>query len=440
MARKTCITGGTIVTMNGQREILPEATIAFEGDRITGIYPRGTWKPEGHEEVIRAKGMVILPGLINPHMHSRPFRALGDGTPSVNWHSRYAHPLSRSMDEKTAYLGGLIAFAENLRGGATCAANMPPFIAGADRAAWDIGIRAILFAHGGSDPSLVDSNESLETSAEHIARAGNQKGKRVQLWFGFGHAFECDKDYFRRMREYATKYQTSICGHVAISQRELDLNLERYGKPIVEYFADTGFLGPDVLLVHGVYFNSTEVQLMAKAGTSLAHCPSGVMRIGHPPTPILEMLEAGLNVCIATDGPLSTYRLDMFEVMRLSCFLQRLAKRSGAVMPAEKALELATIAGAKALGLDKEIGSLEVGKKADITLVNFRQAHLAPTVGGRHSNLMALLVFSCSAGDVDTVIVDGNVVVRHGRLQTIDENEIVDWANRNAEEVLTRVE
>jgi len=145
-------------------------------------------------------------------------------------------------------------------------------------------------------------------------------------------------------------------------------------------------------------------------------------------------------VSIATDGPLSTYRLDMFEVMRLSCFLQRLAKRNGAVMPAEKALELATIAGARALGLEKEIGSLEVGKKADLILVNFRQAHLAPTVSGRHSNLISLLVFSCSAADVDTVIVDGNVVVRHGRLQTIDENEIVDWANKNAEEVLSRVD
>jgi 5-methylthioadenosine/S-adenosylhomocysteine deaminase len=440
MARKTCITGGTIVTMNEKREILPEGSIVFEGDRITGIYPKGAWKPDGQQEVILAKGMVVIPGLINPHLHSRPFRALGDGTPSVNWHSRYAHPLSRSMDESTAYLGGLIAFAENLKGGVTCAANMPPFIAGADRAAWDIGIRAFLFAHGGSDPNLVDSNESLETSAEHIAKAGNQKEKRVQLWFGFGHAFECDKDYFRRMREYATKLHTSICGHVSISQRELDLNLERYGEPIVEYFADTGFLGRDVLLVHGVYCNSNEVGLMAQSGTSLAHCPSGVMRIGHPPTPVLEMLEGGLNVCIATDGPLSTYRLDMFEVMRLTCYLQRLAKKTSAVMPAEKALELATIAGARALGLEKEIGSLEPGKKADITLVNFRQAHLAPTVAGRHSNLTALLVFSCSAGDVDTVIVDGNVVVRHGRLQTIDEEEIVDWANRNAEQVLAHVE
>ena len=440
MAKKTCITGGTLVTMNEKREILPEATIAFEGDRITGVFPKGTWHPEGEEELILAKGMVVMPGLVNTHIHSRPFRALGDTLPSAEWHTRYAHRLSRSMNEETTYLGGLIAFAENLKSGATCVGNMPPFIAGVDRAAWDIGIRAILFPHGGADPKFADSNESLETTAENVARTGNQKGKRVQLWFGFGHPTESDKDFFRRMREYATQYQTGICGHVAISQREIDLNLERYGKPIVEYFADTGFLGPDVLLDHGNYLNPKEIKLMVESGTRLSHCPSAVMKVGNLITPVLEMLESGLIMGIGTDGPLSTYRLDMFEIMRLTCFLQRLAKKTSAVMPAGKALELATLGGAKALGLDKEIGSLEVGKKADLILVNFRQAHLAPVVGGRHSNLLALLVFSCSAGDVDTVIVDGNVVVRHSRLQTVNENEIVDWADKNAAEVLSQVE
>ena len=439
MAKRTCITAGTIITMNEKREILPDGTITFEGDLITGIYPKGTWKSKGEEEIILAKGMVVMPGLVNTHMHSRPFRALGDGTPSADWHSRYAHPLSRSMDEETSYLGGLIAFAENLKGGATFVANMPPFLAGVDRAAWDIGIRAILFPHGGSDPKLSDSNESIETSVANIEKAGNQKGKRVQLWFGFGHAFECDKNYFRQMRGYATKYQTGICGHVAISQRELDLNTELYGRPIVEYFADTDFLGPDVLLVHGVYLNSDEIKLMVTNNTGLSHCPSPAMRVGHRPPPVLEMLESGLSIGIGTDGPLSAYRLDMFENMRLTCFLQRVAKQTGSVMPSEKALEMATIGGAKAIGLDKQIGSLEVGKKADIILVDFRQAHLAPIIEGSHSNIIALVVFACSAADVDTVIVDGNVVVSHGRLQALDEKEIVKWANQNAKVVLSHV-
>jgi len=440
MAKKTCITGATVVTMNEKREIFGDATIALEEDRITGIFPKGAWQPTGDEEVILAKGMVAMPGLVNVHMHSRPFRALGDGLTIPEWHVRYAHPLSRSMDEETNYLGGLIGFGENLKSGATCVGDMPPFTAGADRAAWDIGIRAIILPHGGSDQTLAESNESLETSIENVARAGNQKGKRVQLWFGFGHPHESDKEYFRRMREAATRYQTGISGHVSASPRELALNNEMYGKPIVEYFADTGFLGPDVMLAHGIHLNPTEIKLMIESGTSLAHCPSGIMRLGHKLTPVVDMLEAGLTIGVSTDGMLSTYRLDMFEIMRLTCFSQRLSKNNGMVMPAEKAVELATIGGARALGLDKEIGSLEVGKKADLILINLRQVHLVPTVEGRHFNIISLLVFSCSASDVDTVIVDGNVVVSHGRLQRVDENEIIEWANRNAAKVLANVE
>ena len=175
---------------------------------------------------------------------------------------------------------------------------------------------------------------------------------------------------------------------------------------------------------------------MGDAGTSLIHVPGAVLKGGHKITPVFEMLEAGLCMGIGTDGPLSTYRLDMFEVMRQTCFLQRVAKNDSTAFPAWRALELATLGGARAFGLADEIGSLEVGKKADITLINSRQPHLAPLVSGRHSNIVALLVFSCCAADADTVIVDGRLIMRNRKLLLVDEKQIVDKVNQSAARAL----
>lgn len=437
---KTCIVNGIVVTMNRKQDILDGGTVVIEGDRISAVLAKGAWHRDGNEELIDAQGMIVMPGLINTHMHSRPFRALGDGLPTSEWHSRYAHTLSSLMNEENTYLGALCAFAENIKGGITCAANMPPSVAGSDKAAWEIGIRAFLFPHGGSDALLKDSNETLEKSVANVEKAGDQAGKRVQIWFGFGHPYECDQRYFRKMKDYAMKYKTGISGHVAASRRELALNKEIYGKPIVDYFYETGFLGEQVLLAHGVHLTPREVELMVETKTTLTHCPSSVMRVGHQVTPVLEMKQANLTIGLGTDGPLSTYRMDMFEIMRLACFLQRVRKNDGSVFPAMDALKMATIDGAKTLGLQNEIGSLEAGKKADVLLVDFQKPNLAPLALGKHSNIVALLVFSCSASDVDTVIIDGKVVMRNRELLTVNEKEIISKINEVANRVLSQIE
>jgi len=440
MPKKMVVTNGVVVTMNPKGDVLYGGTIVIDDDRISAVLPKGAWKIEGNEEIIEAGGMMVIPGLVNSHIHSRPFRALGDGLPTSEWHNRYAQTLSALMNEESTYWGALWAFAENIKGGVTCAADMPPSVAGSDRAAWEIGIRAILFPHGGSDPKQKAANEDLETSIANIEKAGDQKGKRVKIWFGFGHPSECDKEYYTKMREYATKFKTGICGHVSSSRKEVAIYSQIYGtEAIVEYFYETGFLGKDVVLVHGVLLSPKEIKLMVETGTALCHCPSSVMRVGHKVTPVIEMLEAGVSLGLGTDGPLSTYRMDMFEIMRLTCFLQRIHRSDGTVMPASKALELATIGGAKILGLANEIGSLEVGKKADIALINLQQPHLAPLATGKHSNIIALLVFSCSAGDVDTVIIDGKVVMRGRRLQMVNEGEILSRVNELASKALAKV-
>ena len=441
MAEKIAIVNGTVVSMNPLRDILYGGTVLTDGDRISAVLPKGDWSPEGTEEIIDAGGMVVIPGLVNAHMHSRPFRALGDGLPSLEWHTRYAQALSKLMNEESTYLGALSAYAENVKGGVTCIANMPPSVAGSDRAAREIGLRAFLFPHGGSDPGLKDANESMEESLANIEKAGDQAGNRVRIWFGFGHPGECDKDYFKRMREYATRHGTRICGHVAISKKEIAGYQADYGTTeIAKYYYDTGFLGSDVVLVHGIHLTPDEIRLMVETGTSLIHVPGAVLKGGHKITPVVEMLGAGLCLGIGTDGPLSTYRLDMFEVMRQTCFLQRVNQNNSAAFPASAALELATLGGAKALGLADDIGSLEAGKKADIAMINFRQPHLAPLVSGKHSNIVALLVFSCSAADADTVIVDGRVIMKNRKLQFVDEKETVSKVNELAAKALDQLE
>jgi 5-methylthioadenosine/S-adenosylhomocysteine deaminase len=242
------------------------------------------------------------------------------------------------------------------------------------------------------------------------------------------------------MREYATNHKVGIHGHVALNAREVSIYNEKYGKPIVEYFYETGFLANDVVFGHGTYLNSKEIQLMAQNGAKLAHNPRANMRYGSGVTPVPEMLKEGVCIGLGTDGPLSSYRIDMFEAMRLACFMQRLHKKDIAAMSALQALELATLGGAKLLGLENEIGSLEVGKKADLAVINLQQAHLAPMTKGRHSNVIALIVFSCSALDVEMVLIDGKVVLRDCKLQTVDERQIIGRVTEFAERALAKVE
>lgn len=440
MSKSICITNGIIVTMNPGKEIIDRGTIKIEDDRITGIFGNSEWKSNGDEEIIDVRGKVVIPGMINSHMHSRPFRALGDDLPGPVWHSRYAQALSKLMDDESNYIGGLNVFAECIRGGVTCVANMPPTSMGCVRAAWEIGIRAVIFPHGGDDPKLREVNESLDVSLKNVENAGNQEGKRVQLWFGFGHPMECSKVYLKKMREYATQYKVGIQGHVAMTSREIGLYPEKFGKSIVKYFYDTGFLGKDVVLDHGIWLTPEEIRLMAETGTKLIHSPRMNMRYGSGVTPVPEMLDAGVCVGLGTDGPLSTYRIDMFEAMRLACFLQRVHKRDITALSSSQALDLMFLGGAKAIGLEKEIGSLEVGKKADITIVNFDQPHLTPLAKGRHSNINALLVFSCSALDVETVFIDGKVILKNGELQTMNEKEIITRVNDFAKKALDKIE
>jgi 5-methylthioadenosine/S-adenosylhomocysteine deaminase len=317
---------------------------------------------------------------------------------------------------------------------------MPPSVVGSDKAAWEIGIRAVLFPHGGDDPGMVDANETLEKSLENVQKAGDQTGKRVKIIFGFGHPNECSKEYFKKMREYATKYKVGIHGHVALNLREVSIYNEKYGKPIVEYFYETGFLADDVVFGHGTYLNPKEIKLMAQTGAKLAHNPRANMRYGSGVTPVPEMLKEGVCIGLGTDGPLSSYRIDMFEAMRFACFMQRLHKKDIGAMSAWQALELATVGGAKLLGMQEEIGSLEVGKKADLAIINLQQAHLAPLTKGRHSNIIALIVFSCSALDVETVLIDGKVVLKDCKLQTVEENQIIARVTEFAEKALEKVE
>ncbi len=440
MSRAICIRNGVIVTMNPQREIIEGGTVIVEDDRIAGVHRDKNWKGRGDDETIDASGKVVIPGLINSHMHSRPFRALGDDLTGAMWAKRYAVGLSKVMDEEGEYLGGLNAFAECLKGGVTCACNMPPFVEGCDRAAWEIGIRAILFPHGGDDPTLTEANESLEKSVENVARAGDQKQKRVKIWFGFGHPKECSPEYFKKLRTCATQYGVGIQGHVAMNQREAQADVEKWGRPVIEYFSETGFLGPDVVIDHGVWLTPQEIRLLAKNGTPLIHSPRMNMRYGNGVTPVPEMLKEGVCVALGTDGPLSTYRIDMFEAMRLACFLQRVHKRDVSALSAMQALEMVTLGGAKAVGLEREIGSLEAGKKADIALIDFRQPHLTPYVTGRHGNLITLLVFSCSAADVDTVLVNGKIVVRDRKLLTVNEGEMIARVNEYANRALAQID
>jgi len=447
------ITGGTLVTMDARRRVITDGGVLIEGSRITRIGKSSEVRHESRPECeIDAKGMMILPGLIDIHVHlaQAMLRGCADDTSLIEWLQKYVWPLQGNYDARDGKASAELCILEMIKSGTTTfLESLLHTRYGFDGIASSVevsGVRGILSktvmgvpaygtAGGIMHPGMVEDGETCLREVEGYFNRWNGKANgRIRVWYGARSLGGCTPDLYRQIAAGAKALRTGVTMHLNEVREDAEYTKREFGKLPAEFMDEVGLVSSNVVYAHGVWLTEPEWNILAKKGASVAHCPSSNMKLASGIAKIPEMIRAGVNVGLGCDGGPSNNSYDLIREMKFASLLQKARLLNPLAMDAETVLELATINGAKALGLDREIGSLEVNKKADLTLISFRKPHLVPVF-----NPISHLVYAASGSDVDTVIIDGHVVMKNRNVLTLDEEKIIREAEERGARLLERV-
>ncbi|MFW9905097.1 MAG: amidohydrolase, partial [Candidatus Thorarchaeota archaeon] len=328
------------------------------------------------------------------------------------------------------YVGALLGCLEMMKTGTTTFADQYWYMEKVGTAVNEAGMRASL-AQGILELNDPDKGEQELTESTAFAKKwSNTSNGRISCKLGPHSIYTCSPALLQETREAADEINVGLHIHVAEAPNEPKMAKEKHGETSIGHLQNLGILKGDVLAAHCVFVNRGDMKIMSKTNTTVAHCPSAMMKYGNDIAPIPEMLE-DVVVGIGTDGCGSNNNLDMIEEMRTTAFLHKQNKRESTILPAQQIIRMATILGAKSLGLENEIGSLEVGKKADIIMLDFKKPHLTP-----FHNCPSHIVYSAFGSDVDTVIIDGNIVMKNRQITKLNEEKILKKAQEAFEELL----
>ena len=431
--RPLVLKGALVVTMDPRRRIV-DADVLVEAGRIKAIGARAVRKPA--PQVIDCSGMVILPGLVQAHIHlcQTLFRGLADDLALEAWLAKRIWPLEAAHTEESVYWSAMLGAAELLLGGTTAILDMETVrhTAAAFEALESIGLRATagkcLMDAPSSPPSLREPTErALQESADLCAKWHGAAGGRLRYCFAPRFVPSCTGPLLRAVSDLAERAGAVIHTHAAETPVELQIVQRDTGNDELSYLDSVGISGPRTALAHCVWVDKEGIARLARQRTNVVHCPSSNLKLGSGIAPIPEMLAAGCRVGIGADGAPCNNRLDAFTEMRLAALIQK-PRLGPEALPAAQVLELATLGGAYALGLETEIGSVEVGKRADLIVLDLDGPHAQPA----EADLISRIVYSARAADVRHVIVDGRLVVKDGVLKTAKVEEIRRAANAQA--------
>src|SRR4051794_33451780 len=361
-------------------------------------------------EVVDATGCVVLPGLQNCHLHSGLLRGTAESMSLWDWLKTYVDPAHRVLTPEIARAASYLAYTEGLLAGSVSVVDMCRFMEGSAEAATEIGIRATLVPYVADLPGY-DHFETIESNLALLESHRTAADGRVRTWLGLEHLFYCSPEAFRAAAELARTYDTGIHTHSSESIWEVQESLKQFGRRPIEEFYNRGILGEHTVVAHCVWLDDREIELLAQTGTSVAHCPCSNMKLASGPARVGDLRAAGIDVGLGSDGEKENNNLDLLEEMKFASLLAKVSGLDPTVGDPWDILDMATLAGARAMGLDAVTGSLEPGKRADVVTVDLTGLHCTPLLHGRHANAPAHLVFSSSGRDVTNVWVDGRRLV-----------------------------
>ncbi|MGE5572600.1 MAG: amidohydrolase family protein [Bacteroidota bacterium] len=430
------IRNGIVLTMDDSKGVIPCGYVAISGDRIVAV---GEGEPDARAgRVIDADRCVVMPGLVNTHTHMTMMRGVCEDKLLMDWLEQICFPIDASLTVEDVRASALMCQAEMLLGGTTTFIDIYRYPGAVAGVAERTGIRAVIA------PQIIDhpagAGETFASNKRFVDEWLGRCPGRVIPWFGVHAPYSCDWQTYRDCHDAAAAYGIGIHTHLAETKSEIEQVREECGCSPFERLADIGAISGRMLAAHCVHVCDRDMDIMAESGMKVSYNPSSNMKLASGVAPITQMLVRGITVGLGTDSNLSNNNVDMFEEMRVAAMLQKLATGDARALPAGAVVRMATIEGARCLGLEKEIGSLEVGKKADLIVIDMGKPHLWPifTGGGMPENVIAHLVYSVSAADVRTTIVDGRILVDEKQLVDCDLRALFEYVQNAAEDLYSR--
>jgi len=438
MSESILIKGGTLVTMDRDDSILTRDLLVRDG-AIASIDAAG----QAADVVIDARSCAVLPGFIQTHVHlcQTLFRGAADDLPLIDWLKNRVWPMEAAHNASSVRAAARLGIAELIRGGTTCALTMETVNHTEEvfKVVEETGFRATvgkcMMDKGDEVPSEMRELTDISIK-ESLALLSSWHGKaqgRIRYCFAPRFAVSCTQELLSRVAALAREFGVIIHTHASENETECRLVEDESGMRNIEYLNSVGLTGSHVVLAHCVHLEDNELDILKRTGTNVAHCPSSNLKLGSGIARVSEMIERDMSVSIGADGAACNNRLDMFTEMRTAALLQKVI-HGPEKLPAARVLRMATIDGARALGLEHEIGSLEPGKRADLSVIRLNSLHSTPQLGDVVSNL----VYSAQPADVQTVLIDGQILLDRERLLTLDERSVVDEANQEAALLLER--
>ena len=384
-------------------------------------------------KIIDATGKILLPGLINTHTHLSMtlFRGLADDLSLDSWLNDHIWPMEANLNGDYCYIGALLGAVELIKSGTTTFSDMYFYMEDVARAVDEAGIRAVL-SYGMIDFGDAErrENEIKENMTLFNACNGMADG-RIKVFFGPHSPYTASEELLVKVRELADEYNIGIHIHVSETQKEINDVSEEKGLRPFEYLDKIGFLGPDVVAAHSVWLSDEEIEIIKKNNVKVSHNPCSNMKLASGISPVSKLIENDICVSIGTDGASSNNNLDLIEELKTASLLQKVSTLDPKVLTSDEAIAMGTIKGAEALGLDDEIGSIEVGKKADIILIDTNSANMVPD----SSTLSSNVIYSANGSNVDTTICNGKILMENKKLTVLDEQEIYDKARQAIKEL-----
>ncbi|MCL5046746.1 MAG: amidohydrolase [Actinobacteria bacterium] len=451
MTERLVIQGGTLLPMGENPEVIPEATVVAEDGLIVEAAGPKRYRPDRDTEVIDAGGRLVIPGLVNAHTHLYQvlLRGMWDDLPLMPW-LRRIYQVGEVLEPEDCYVGALLGSLESLESGVTTVCDHFFLNPSPDHAAATIagmrkaGVRAVLaraiMDSGELPPSCVkeEPEAALGLVSELLGRyEADLSGGMLTLMVGPNTPpINASSELIRRVGGFARQKGLRVSAHVAEGRDIVRQCREKHGGEVVDYLDSQGLVESNATFAHCVHLSQEEIGILAARGASVVHNPVSNCMLGDGVAPVPELLAAGVNVALGTDGAASNHTQDMFEVMKLTSLLQRVTNGRPDVMSPYQVLRMATAGGARALGLEGLVGTIEKGKRADIAIVDpFRAPH-----GAAMHNVFTHLVHTLKAGDVETTIVDGRVLLRRHALVRQDVGTIIAEAGRRAQDLRGRAE
>lgn len=438
---KLLIKNAQIVTMNKKEEII-KGDLLIHDDRIVSVGP--SLNEALADRVIDATGKTIIPGFVQTHIHlcQTLFRGKGDDLELMDWLKKRIWPLEASHDEESIYYSALLGIGELLQSGTTTIVDMET-VSHTDfafRAIAESGIRAlsgkVMMDKGNEVPVGLQEKtaQSIQESVDLLEKWHMYDSGRIQYAFSPRFVVSCTEELLREVQKLSTHYNVMVHTHASENLGEIAIVEKETGMRNVVYLDHLGLANERLILAHCIWLDEQEKQIIKERGVHVSHCPGSNLKLASGIADIPDLLENGSSVSLGADGAPCNNNLDMFNEMRLAALIQK-PLHGPTSMNARTVFKMATIGGARAVGMDQEIGSIEAGKKADIAILNLNHFHTFPSYD---VDPISRIVYSATRADVETTIVNGKVVMENGLMKTVDKEIVLKEADASIKRLLSR--